>query len=641
MNNDAPIPTKPAPEDELVENGEEYLEEFMLMDVSCDKRWVAYLTHRKYTSTKAYVKHGDRKKLFLSRRKYVKRDQFPNQTKKNNVTLRDACLNITKVIKEDRPNFHCKFLSISPDGKYVAISFYEKDPEDGILKNPHCLIFEADSESYFVLFRKIKWNGRAVFFNQNQGYSLALISPGVLEVYDNFPNNTKLPSYLFDSRKLELHIKEGLNEDKIYIDTASWFDTDGRVVTSEVQQMLLITRHIRHNVLVTHFFTRGIVRIWSIEDGVRLTSFVAPDQHILAFSKNYKYTAAYNSSERSVNVYNVKSGLLVYQLKSSLTTEEVKDITVYHIRFCYDGRYISVSGTEGDSVFFEVWYVEAEKLVYRKTVNTFEKIPPCKVSHDDQVIPNSSKFVRPFVMRVNDDNQNKYLKGVYTSFENNTFTVNELKLDIDIPGDQVDDVLKINWVTKNPSSKLADYEIITGPKRLQHLKCGDFKINEKTFLILFGRHMVQIWEMASGSIEQESENDQLVYIRAYKGPDYGVCYSFRENWRIQQFESIKFIGGISSGRAIVNITENTKQGSESQHYHTEELFFPIDELRLGVVAENESNTTNDSPINKKFDYHKLESACQALHYLAGIKKSKRESEIVDNKKFKVYTYIYI
>ncbi|KAI7892975.1 uncharacterized protein EV154DRAFT_584756 [Mucor mucedo] len=616
------------PEDFLIGFGSLYSEELMLMDVSCDKRYAAYVTHQKNIATQAYRTHGNRKRLFLSRRKFVENGQHNIKSEAlPYVNRQEACIEITNLVQEDHTEFHCKFLSISPDGKYVALSFYEV-----CVKNPHCLIFQMKSDGKFEFYRKLKCNGRAVFFKQKPGYSLALISIGTIEIYDEFPNNIRLPSYLFDSEKLKSHLREGLLENKAYIETASWFDAEGQTLPVVVEQLILISRHIRHNVIVTHFSTRPIVRVWSIEDGVRLTSFVAPNQHIMAFSKNYKYTAACNPTDRSINIYNVKSGLLVYQLKSNYTPKEDNPIMVSHLRFCYDGRYISVSGIENNSVFFEVWYVEAEKLVYRKTVHNYQKIPACQVLQHGRNAPNVFKFVQPFVMRENDANGNKYLKGVYTSFEDSKLTINEHQLDIDVCGDQVEDQLKITWIETKNISIDGDHEITNERGRLQYLKHGHFKIKDTVYMLLFGIHMVQLWELASGTIEEESEkDDKLIYIRAYKGPDYGVCYSFRENWRIQSFDSINFIGGISSGRTIVNITENTEFGTSSPHYHTEELFLPIDELRSDPGrTPSRTSPSDEAPPTKRFDYHKLESACQALHYLWSVKKAKKAPQTYIN-----------
>lgn len=115
---------------------------------------------------------------------------------------------------------------------------------------------------------------------------------------------------------------------------------------------------------------------------------------------------------------------------------------------------------------------------------------------------------------------------------------------------------------------------------------------------------------------------------------------------IHNFESIKFINGTPCGRMIVNITEtmdNMKHGTNTT-YHTEEIFLPFDQLRLEnaanrVVSPTENATALTSEIStqnsaqsekpitshnnveistdnvRQFNYHQLESACQAMHHL--------------------------
>lgn len=99
------------------------------------------------------------------------------------------------------------------------------------------------------------------------------------------------------------------------------------------------------------------------------------------------------------------------------------------------------------------------------------------------------------------------------------------------------------------------------------------------------------------------DEDQLIYIRAYKSPDYGVTYSFRDAWMINKNLGVKFIGGFPSGRMMLNITDDDAS-SRKKIYYTEELLLPLDQLL--------SSATDVS----KYDYHQLKSDCRALHYLS-------------------------
>ncbi|CAM0137649.1 unnamed protein product, partial [Umbelopsis sp. WA50703] len=129
-------------------------------------------------------------------------------------------------------------------------------------------------------------------------------------------------------------------------------------------------------------------------------------------------------------------------------------------------------------------------------------------------------------------------------------------------------------------------------------------------MIRFGKHTIQFWKRSSkntpdGSIHQ---NDELRYIRAYKGPDYGLKYSFRETWRIRDYNSIKFTKGNVTSRLLVNIAPDESYDCED---HLEEIF----------LVSYEANSRGI------FDSHKFESACQALHYLYNAKGYKNKENM--------------
>lgn len=610
-----------------IDNDDIKSEEVILLDISSNKEWIAYVTYRKakYTDSN-YFMEGKKKCTYITRRKFIeiKSEQTPapNIIAATKPFDEHVSLNITQIVK-DGGKTHCKFLSISPDGRYIVLSFYErtKKGENGEYwepNNPDCLIFVVDDDGKFSLYDRLKCDGRAVFLDQ-KNYLLALINTKVVEIYTEFPKITSA-SYLFDlapfnSRDNQQH--EEFQNDDLFIQNASWVDIEKIEKNQDMKRIMLLTRHIRHGILTTHF-VGGIARVWSIEeDGVRFTSFPALGQNIMAFSKNYKYTAAYVNLTKSINIYNVKSGLLVYSLKSQ---KDSKRFEISHIRFCYDGRYIAMSGLDDNDVVFEVWYVEAEKSIYRtatKRIITASYLP-------------QSKIVQPFIMRGVNSKKEKCLMGVYTSHNNGNNTTNFLELDID----KIDPEIKIQWAEDTNPFIGDNYEISNNLNDFSNLKCGYFDINGKRYLIRFGKHTVQLWCLSERECSPKkliSANDNLLYIRAYKGPDYGVDYSFRENWKIHDFNSIKFIGGISSGRMLVNITENENNSGNTNGnklpstYHTEELFLPLDESPFFTTSKTSiSNsdlfvTADKQPIDnnrsRRFDYHKFESACQAFHFL--------------------------
>lgn len=614
--------------------------EVILLDISPDKKWICYVSHQLEEDLQGYKKKGKEKRTYLTRRRFtsINPDTGNEETVVENFSTKDVDLEHFSLDISDKIHpvgeSHSKFLSISGDGNYVVLSFCERTIKEygGYIepKNPNCLVFES-KQGILTLSHKIKCDGRAVFLTKNIR-SLALIQNTTIEVYDNFPKNQTI-SFLFD---LQPFIStnglshESAQEHNSYIENASWTDVSNpqksrNNINVEIRRIITFSRHIRHNVLLTPF-AGSIVRVWSmIEDGVRLTSFSAPNQHVMAFSKHYKYTATYIEGTRAINIYNVKSGLLVYQLGSQ-TVDSSVTFEVSHIRFCYDGRYIAMSGWEGENVVFEVWYIEAEELIYRTTV-------PLATKQNSELYKGNRllKVVQPFVMRGVKKNGDKCLKGFYTSLKNGILATTFIELDID----RVDTDVKIEWVKSDPKY-FSTLEIVNNLDEHKGMKCGHFEIKEKKYLIRFGKCTVQLWRLNGEKASKGCafEKDDLIYIRAYKGPQYGIDYSFRETWQIQEFSMILFIGGSSFGRMLVNIKEdpydqtssNNNNQTKPKSYHTEEIFLPLHELLFPFKHPARRQSSRDSfsitqcsgkhvDNGLKFDYHKLESACQALHYL--------------------------
>lgn len=593
----------------------------ILLDISNNKKWMAYVTYKRNKMTDSiYEMFEDRKCMYITRRRFTVVDETTNREE---FALNDMLVNETTRLHQVSSEItehvqtagrsHCKFLSISNDGKYVVLSYFERNlnvaGRHRLPNNPNCLIFEVVDNTFKLLEKNIHCIGRAVFLNKSKdNYSLAIITPNTVKVYANFPKSTNV-TFMFDLRPFRttnFHFHETVETQQAFIENAAWLDISDPQ-NDEMKRLVTFTRHIRHNILTTPF-NGGVVRIWSIvEDGTRLTSFSAPKQHVMAFSKNYKYTAAYVENTRSVNIYNVKSGLLVYRLHSRETSDASKFI-VSHIRFCYDGRYVAMCGWEGNDVVFEIWYVEAETSIYRRV----EKKVTEPVGNREGRL---TKAVQPFVTRGIKNGQ-KTLKGYYTSYPNGKMTIMCVELDIDRT---IENPI-LTWIPNTNPTCRNTFEIENGLQNTLNLQCGKIDIFGDEYFIRFGKHTVQLWKQDPNNTVPNliSRRDKLIYIRAYKGPDYGYDYSFRETWKIEEFKSIRFIGGIPSGRMLVNITESVDYMSdqlERRTYHTEEIFLPLDELIPSDTPREELASYLVNTRALRFDYHKLESACQALHFL--------------------------
>lgn len=619
--------------------------EVILLDISLDKKWISYVTcQQKNTELLEYEMEGNNKRFYITRRRFTavnpktKKDETViNFKETQNHEIDHFSLDITDDLKNGGSH-HCKFLSISNDGRYVALSFYERNlaSQSGYRdsNNPNCLIYEVGN-SIFRLKHTLRCNGRAVFLN-GDNCTLALINKTTVKVFKNFPKN-KAVSFLFDLHPFissEKYLHEGVEDHESFIQNSSWVDIKRDEENQDLRRVITFTRHIRHNILTTPF-RGGIFRAWSIvEDGVRLTSFSAKNQHVMAFSKDYKYAAAYIEGTRSINIYNVKSGLLVYQLKSQAENSATA-FEVSHVRFCYDGRYLAMSGWEENNVVFEVWYIEAEESIYRTNEKLSTRLKSASYSNENRLL----KLVQPFVTRGFTADGQKCLKGFYTSLKDGVLVTTFIELDID----KVCTDININWVKDPVLAYKNTYEIENNLDEFNNLMCGHFDIRGKRYLIRFGKHTVQLWRPDTSTIISKkliSENDDLLYIRAYKGPDYGLEYSFRETWRISKFASIKFIGGTPPGRMLVNITETTEENDNYRNelntsYHTEEIFLPLDELLFPFETNRQDLLITNTAHKPKFDYHKLESACQALHYLSNIEKGNSGLNITDPSKYKV------
>ncbi|KAG2233522.1 hypothetical protein INT48_003393 [Thamnidium elegans] len=589
-----------------------------LLDISCNKKWIAYVTYS-YNYDVERLSDGrinpeTKNNIYITRRRFTAIDQ---ETEKEELgfsgnrvlstNLKHATLKITDHIYQNNGTY-CSFLSISNDGRYVALSFYEEgygSRHKGYI-NPDCLIFDMDRN--FSDPQKIKCQGRAVFLNEEEKNPLAIISKNNLEIYAEFPQVKKV-TCMFD---LSCFYSTGLRtcptvrKQMSYINNASWANIFRSAFyrssdSNDMEIIITFTRHIRQNILSTPFDDNGIVRIWSIlEEGARFSSFTAEKQHVMALSTGYTFAAAYVENSRSVNIYDIKSGVLMYRLKSR-ENSNAENFKVSHIRFCYDARYVAMSGLEGDNeVAFEVWHLESERSIHRTT----KDIAPQEGTKEDIAC---LRRVEPFVTRELKKNR-KCLKGYYTSYPGGEMTIMCVELKID----KVSEDYTVTWITNTHPQLISDFEIENGSKYPDDIRCGRINVGESEYLIRFSKRTVQLWNKVSESSESYengliTENDTLIYIRAYKGPAYGIEYSFRDTWEIQDFNSIRYIADDISRRFLVNI--KTKETSNS--YHTEELFLPLD--ILPSVQPSSSETILRSP-EKQFDYHKLESACQALHY---------------------------
>lgn len=363
---------------------DDFKQEIYCMDISTGKDWISYIT--KLSSTSDDTPPG----WYLT----ISQFQVGNQNAlRYSFDVENAFdLDISKA---------CMFLSISPDGSRVAISFMSID-DLGIQnvtpsRNPECLIYRLviDGNSCVLRLEKsFEFQGRAVF---SKSGNLMLINKYVLRIYDkNYKEKSKFDLHRSFGANKKLPVKQFYSATD-YTLQPHWAWTSENLETirgSDIKDIIILSRHMRHNVLITPYKKRA--HVWSItENGVRLTSILKKEnEEIMAFSDDYKFLATYvNNIEREVNIYNVKSGMLLYTLKPRRQVQKSRTFEATYIRFCPDGRYLVIAGMEKNNVGeeaeekveFEVWHVESEQSIYSNSIST-------------RLSCENSKTFSPFVM---------------------------------------------------------------------------------------------------------------------------------------------------------------------------------------------------------------------------------------------------
>ncbi|KAG2229373.1 hypothetical protein INT48_000910 [Thamnidium elegans] len=568
-------------------------EKALLLDISSNKEWMASVTRNVHNANSTY--------LTVRRLIAVNADNRDNK-----ITIEDGkqatatedvplSFDISRLINGMDQN-HCKFLSISRDGKYIALSFYYSPGAIKNRENIECFLFEVLPKSVRRL-ESLSFNGRAVFLNDEKD-SLLLVDAESIR-YSDFLNHP-YKNTVFDLNIFVPGVEPILpTHHDSYIKNSSWLNLQKE--NDDIKKLITFTKHIRQNILIMPY---DAIRIWSLSEKCILQSSInAEGQHIMAFSKsdndaaadykieNNTLAATYSESDQVVNVYNVKNGLIVYSLKVQRGNFG-GTFRISHMYFCLDNRYLAISGMEGNTVIFEVWYLYSEKSIYNASRDMGET--------SDNLI--QSKAFEPFIIQ-NRNNDN--LTGFYMSKNGDQLETNFLDLHI-VPG-----IVSIACLNDDITQLCDEYnEIDDNLMNFQNLKCFYVYMEGENCIIRFGKHTIQFWKVSSegksdGSIHQ---NDELRYIRAYKGPDYGLKYSFRETWRIRDYNSIEFTEGNVTSRLLVYITPDKLYNCKD---HREEIF----------LVSNEANSRGI------FDSHKFESACQALHYLYNAKGYKNKENM--------------
>ncbi|KAL9539788.1 hypothetical protein PS6_011050 [Mucor atramentarius] len=620
----------------------------LAVDVSANKQWIAYITEDQTLNIQPLIEPA--------RATDAADMDGPNSAEGD----------ITDWFQQDYN--YCYFLSVSSDGRRAAVSFLKMYTEDNrVNRNRKCFVFkkkQVGGNLGFEMEKDIGFNGRAVFLKND---NLALVNESVLQVYDCEKSYKKI--HWFDLRpltstKTNTHNREGFDGSEPVINT-SWanFQYCSNTIkrsSSEARNIIKVSKLIRHNVITTPY--SNICRAWSlIEDGVRLTSFHSEDtEEILAFSESYKYFATSVKENNSIRVYTVKSGIVISrlvpvledQVKATLVNNGItSDYRINYAHFCKNDQYLMVISIDklkdnddnrnNALIVSEVWDIVAEKSIY-------QKLDHITVRWEEDMDCGNVKYMQPFVIENSVDTmaqQPKFIAVYSTLNEKGACQLKEMPIHIYRDKytltEAVDSTSISNKNWRIPSQPPFDNDVRNMPVYLEQT-VGDF-----TYILRFGSQTVQLWKRSKDDTSRNIENDELVYIRAFKTPSYGFNDAFDQDWvrkssaldatdqedsqsdlsqdaatatllgplarkpatihhkaMIKSIDkSILFMKNDSEGRVVVIIRS---KDLDNVLIHADEIYLPLRHL---------NNPPRDSSHSFRHQHHYFESACQALHHL--------------------------
>ncbi|KAF1800675.1 hypothetical protein FB192DRAFT_1120338 [Mucor lusitanicus] len=696
----AATPSKDAPPWYLFEKAS-------LIDVSANKQWIAYITkdptdNNKYLKIRRFKISDTVNSSDSSGTARV--DSYSTQLSGTSSEDPEK-LNLSDHIEEDDNNLYY-FLSISPTGKRVALSFVKINRDGEIetqqkIHNPDTIIFKVGAADNRIRKAKsIKFQGRAVFLKNG---NLALINKQVLEIYDCQRHYRKI--HWFNLYPLTATRGTTTHEAIVGLESlvkTSYVHFDSRKIraAADLKDIIRISKHIRHNVLTTTYHDY-VSRVWSItEDGVRLTSFHSLSmEEIMAFSLDYKYLATFVEKDRSVNVYNVKSGLVVSRLKqddaAQANTPVVEDDSNHdfqiYVCFCHKSQYLAMVSisklkeTNSDTgnnalISFQVWNIMPEKSVYYATEEIrvdWDMQNKCIQPFVDEEIRNHvptfravySTIYKSGMVEIKVKELDIFNSQVYSNREQTSNTISRSSSSASISGNVLwQDVPSVPSSSRHISiheersyipdldNDLDDYNGLT---------CFQREIDGRSYLLRFGKKTVQLWQVSAlntgGNITAE---DKLIYIRAFKTPFFGFNDAYKDKWSRKEADAladcVNCFQDKEEGRIVISIMRDTGILDEASPYvmatataysntpedfeddvdvhHTVEFAGVASEQE--VVYENDCHHTeeiylpikymnNPNDTSFVYEFHYVESACQALHYLWECTRARKEENQED------------
>ncbi|KAG1121532.1 hypothetical protein G6F42_012337 [Rhizopus arrhizus] len=550
-------------------------------------------------------------------------------------------------MQQDMNNYYY-FLSISPDGERVAISFLptqelsKAEDKKVELPNPsRCLVFRVDTEAGKISLEndKLKLEGKAAFLPN--GY-LALIGKRKIKVYD-CKAGYKLV-YWFNISSLFYHrVKNTSRDNRIFCDYTSLLHTKSSVNQHKksdesldqfpAEKYMQLSKLVEYDVFTT-VYEGNIIRVWSPETGCRLISFKTPSLETpLALTKDRTFLATFSNSANTTNIYHVKTGLLVNTLQTQLANDLRDEHSVKHqvayAEFHYKDTLLiliktrQLAHTESSNaiITIEAWDLFTGKSIFQKK----EEI------RLDWKVKNS--YVKPFIIETKTLHSAAYTALYTTMADDGSFLLKSMPLDVfktrnpSSPNSNI----KHNWIAK-PFSYLFNQDSYN--ELNDNDSAAYFYLKEKPNILLrIGRHTVQLWRVSDINNQEElSESDALIFISTFKPPLHTSYKPFDYKWYKWDETLRKNLPAyFNRGKGDVNNVQRDEDvsGFDEEKWTEHGITFDSDNaLRIKIFEPFNFHVANvefleihlplDGFSSNDYistDYYFVESAINSLHYI--------------------------
>lgn len=327
---------------------------------------------------------------------------------------------------------------------------------------------------------------------------------------------------------------------------------------------------------------------------------------------------------------------------------------------------------------FLIYYAtyEGDETVALKTIILDTNTSP-QQQEDSRETKSVANKTKPSNLQTNDDADVSEGSGSSQNGRNNEASENQ-HWHGSSRNQEDEDLQKIKWSLKSvPFGRTQKhqfyehYQVENALDNHEELTCYEMDYNNTKYLLRFGTHTIQLWRLGS-----QYGAKQLLYIRAYKPAsepftqdyDYKWIHNAQQRYTGSKEDSRAFAETLQpniNGRIEISVcSEEHVDGPDyAQKSYLEEVYLPLRELIQSEISLqkniekqqtvqmskkareklqlNASNSRKNNKSNKKsfgrancyyrfrcVQYHYIESACQALHYLCTYPKSR---ELKQNK----------